>query len=143
MQFTVFFETGSSVTAAFFGSQPIGINDVDIIREKLGISLPLDRIKPRNETLQSFDSIVLSEETARESGLYKDKSHVGVRVPQKMLNQFCDKVAKCTTDEQTGEVLSAWIEYRIDKDAVIEAWRQSGFRTEWDIQIDNSLTDNN
>ncbi len=116
-----------------FDSEPIGLEGVDKIREFLGLNLDLERIEGRTKSFNIGTLRVhLTEKIARKSGLFRKENEVKVRIIGKF-DRFCKKTVKFTKDKRTGEVYSAWFEWTLDENALLEAWQKAGFPTEWEV----------
>ncbi len=116
-----------------FNSEPIGLDGVDEIRKFLGLDLDLERIEGRTKSFSVGTLRVhLTEKIARDSGLFKQQNEIKVVVKGKF-DRFCKKTIKFSQDKNTGEIHSAWFEWTLDENAILEAWQKAGFPTEWEV----------
>jgi len=128
MKFTVKFDSSGRGSLAKSKQEYIGLNQVDKVREDLNLpNLSSDRfhavILNRYHT---FLTIELSEDEARETGLFSDTCNIEVEANY-------DSMSKLFTIEPqvergpNGEVKSVEFEYKPDTVSIIEAWKALGF----------------
>ena len=109
-----------------------GLRDVDQIRKELGVELPLERIRGNVSGLYTSPRIVVSEELARKSGHFQDSYYVRISVKRGALNKFLTEVVRHESNEETGEIKVAWIERKLNEDALLAAWEAAEFPEEWE-----------
>jgi len=111
----------------------IGLHGVDQIREELGLQdFLLSRIDGiTSPFLQRDPSIIITEETARASGLFKTTNKIQIAVPPNALNQYVYTKTEAHRGLQTGEVQKAYLKYHIDKNRLIREWENAGFPLKW------------
>lgn len=132
MELTIKFNSkGSSYYAVQYGGENIGLKQANEIRKDSGVNLELDRIKSYINSIGFDPEIQVSENYAIESSLFEDCCNVTVRVEGKHLNKFLYNSYKYQVDQKTGEIQKAWIEKELDKNKVLEAWKDAGFPLEW------------
>lgn len=107
--------------------QPIGMLGVSLIRKELGVKFPMDRMRSKKAFCGGFDRDVLSEEIAKESGLF-------CKVNYRRIELFCDDLDKYTfdkvcsyKDKTTDEITHAWIEVNIDHEKLFAVWQAKGY----------------
>ncbi len=127
MKFTVEFKTKTGY-AFSIEDQKFGIKKLDEIREELGVSyLSLEKVDGSVDGKSSDPGITISEELARESGLFQDSCSVKVEVNSSELNQFTYLKTVVRKDNCTGEIKHVFCRVELDETAVLEWWKSKGY----------------
>ena len=104
-------------------STEVGLKLVDTAREKSGVpKLSLDKINhyiPSYKPL-SFE-ISISEEEARDSGLYADCHTQNILTEDAFLNEFVEVKYEISTNNETGEVIKCNPYFELNRDKVKKA----------------------
>ena len=128
MEFKVKFEAEMRNYAIEKDGREIGINWLDRAREELSVSeLSPDLVHGWISHLNTDPEIILTEKEARESERFNEKSTVIVKVEESALNEFVRSYLNVIRDPKDGKVLKVIFEWRIDKEAIFEWWREKGF----------------
>ena len=125
MNFKVNFK--SSGWCTFFENRQCGLKDIDIARRDVGEFIPLSDFPEKFSEFKEDPVIELSEQDARETGLFEEVNTIQVTVPYCGLNKFYNSFY-CLDSE--GYVL---MKHVICKRCLIEEWKKDGFPTNWDI----------
>ena len=132
MKFTIKFRGNDGGSAIAMGSKKLGLAWVDQARKEAELpDLELGRIQQELWTDSSNSTIFISEELARQSGLFQDFGEVIVTVPRKSLNRFLRIEADVDKDPETGEIKLVKPRHQLDTQAVAEAWITAGYPTNW------------
>lgn len=111
----------------------VGIKTLDWIRHELkNPNLSLGSVTTEISKVVATDkAIEISEEMARESGLFENKSTVIVCCPPLFLNKYLQKrileVPKVRLQNYRVEV--SWV---LDEEAIISDWKKQGFPVRFD-----------
>ena len=112
----------------------LGLDDVDRIREELGVpGLQFDKIKRNIPELYNSTSIAVDERIARQSGHFRRKPTIVVTVRKEHLNQFCETKLDTVKNYSTGEILSVRLLYQPNILKILAAWEEDGFPKEWGL----------
>jgi hypothetical protein len=144
MEFKVRFITApESRNPIYLPAKYLGLEDVDALREFLGVQLAIERITSWVDALSSSVSFKLTEEQARESGYYKMSCEtLEVMVEGESLNRYVTISPETDQDSQTGEYIKAGMKRQVDTLAVFNAWKAAGYPLTWVGETDNDTTDN-
>jgi len=112
----------------------VGLNLVDKFREKENNMLELKRFSGFIEEIRKDVKISIDEQLARESNLFGEVNHVTVTVRDGLLNSYINIGWDTERNETTGEIKFVKFKYILDEDAVLQAWKEAGFPTEWEIE---------
>jgi len=124
-----FFNYGFAIS---LNQEEIGLEGVDKIREELKINLPLGKIQGEIDGIKSDVSFILSEEQARETGLFSCRNSLTVTTSNGKLNDFVEEIVTCGRDPSTDEIKWAKIERKVNEEKIWEAWKEAGFPTVWE-----------
>jgi hypothetical protein len=134
VKFRVVF-AGKSVGAVYFESHDSGLVGLDLARRELDLpNLNPLLVSDRVNSYSCDVDVHLSEEQARESGLFENCNKVIVWVPSKFLNRFTEQIIKSDKDRYTGEIEGVWFSYEVDKQKVIEGWADAGYPLNWECE---------
>ena len=138
MKFEIRFEADRSLIAyyaIYINSADTGLNGVRKIRKELETDkLSSERIRDYKKGLETNPQIKILESIAISSGRFDERNIVKVVVRHKALNKFVYEVVECDKDEQTGEITHAWIERKLNEQAVLNAWEDAGYPLEWNVE---------
>lgn len=131
MKFTVTFEAQNA--AVRVNPRDIGLSGLDLIRRELGAPrLPMERVRDQSYGTIDNPRIALSEEDARRAGHFENANSVSVKVPDDSLVGYVRPHVVAQRDNVTGEIIHAWIEYRVDESSIVRDWLNAGAPLEWD-----------
>jgi len=109
----------------------VGIDDIDAIREELNdSSISIDAIQDEVSCVEDNPCIEISESEARRIGCFADNNVIGVKCSDGLLGAFANKHARVSRSRD-GVITSAWLEYVLDEDVVIEIWIDNGCPLVW------------
>ncbi len=139
MEFSARFATKSSSGSVInMKEEKIGMSAVCVIREQLGVNLPIEKISDTIcKKVEKDLKIFLTEEQVQNIlninpvvG-FMDTNSINVFVSDKYFNAgVCKKVYSNRNIIDDG-ISSAGIEYRINEEYIIEAWMFAGCPLEW------------
>ncbi len=132
MEFIVNFRGTANRSAITRSNRLIGTNGVDLVRKALGIHISLDRINEANSGIYCNPNICIAEDIARCSEHFAESNQVRVVASPSVLDHFIREVVYTDTDNNTGEIRSAWIADNVDEDALVSAWIAAGYPLKWD-----------
>lgn len=136
MEFSATFKSENSY-AVSIPQQSAGITLLDKAREDTGLpKLNPDLAELMSLPTRSNPAIKITEDQARESGLFAGTSTIDVVVDREQLNKFCKLVTETYIKEYTGEVTRVFIE--VDRDAIIDAWQNAGYPEDWRTSSGNA-----
>jgi len=94
--------------------------------------LPLEIIRGHIFDLQIHEvSVLVSEETANISPLFMETNEVTVIVPPQGLKPFYNLKAVIRQNSGIASVTGVYVEWHLDKEALILAWALAGFPINW------------
>lgn len=99
-----------------------------------GNKLQVENYHSHDDDVDVFDisakhiEIEISEETARKSGLFRDRAKIEIMIPEKGLNA---KIEKRTKNYESNGKMRYIMEYYINVEGIAEAWEREGFPTQW------------
>jgi len=109
-----------------------GLDVVDMAREATGVpELRLDIIDDYVYHGSQDPMMLVDEETARASGLFKACSMVFIEVPKGALNRYQYLVPVVERDKETGEVKAVNFKYALDYGRVLADWKAAGYPVNW------------
>lgn len=112
-----------------------GLDLLDKARQDTGLaSLSPHRVSNSVPSVAQDPILDISEEAARASGRFSEKSEVWVRVQKGWLNQFSQIFTVTDRSPESGEIILAKFEHRLDNDAVIGAWEEAGYPSPWESE---------
>ncbi len=108
---------------------PIGTEGVEKIQKEVGCELDIKRIEPfyMRVNLMSHIRGSLSLFDAKYTGVYNSENVHSVDVIGDNLERVVDEIVAYDKDSQTGEILSAWLEYRVNFEQLVSYWKADGF----------------
>jgi hypothetical protein len=122
-----------------FGQKPIefeqtqnGLLMVDMIREDIGLKIPIERIPHFTPAFRSAVTLYITEKQARETQHFDAEHELKVFVHRGFLNEFVGLKIEPEKNEETGEVKTVNLRHRIFANDIWEAWKDAGFPIEWD-----------
>ena len=137
MKFMVYFKTKSrmlDVRVCNLSQQRLGIEFLDQAREATNLpDLEAARVNSYLPYYTHDVDVEISEESARKSKLFQKTNTVDVFLPHNALNRYVHIVPNIRRDDKTGEILDVSPEYHVDEKAVLTAWEESGYPTEWNL----------
>lgn len=131
MEFSVKFSANHG-WAVNFNRDQVGFLAIDNVRQSESMDIPLSCFDSTIESKTSDPFCVLSEEMARESGLFDDKNEAFVYVPKGYFNQFCQLKHDLETNEDG--VVKVKFKQEFNKLKALDAWRQEGYPTTWGFE---------
>ena len=138
MEFTVKFE-GIDGYAARVDPETVGIDRLDKIRDAANTpGLSTDLVDGRILSYVKDPEIILREETARETNLFRAEDSVKVLVPGGFLDKYIEDVVVIYRDNRTGAVTNgAHIHKDVNVTKILAAWKDAGYPKNWEIPEDN------
>lgn len=131
MEFRVYFISNENGTAAIdIPSRDLGLDDVEAIRRQANRDVSLEVIKPQSVSLKENPHIVISEETAKESGYFNDTNVCRVNVNKGALNRYVYEEAEFLFNEKTGVIDNVIILNTLNKLSLETAWKEAGYPLE-------------
>lgn len=142
MKFFVKFVHSEAYYYIVDANRTIGLDFLDMVREKEGIpSLPGSLIKMDNEYCDDKNYgnhfigikahiLELSEDQARETGLFGDKDFVIVKT-NRTLNDLVLESYKIEKNKINGEIFRVDPLWVIDDDKLWQLWEEKNFSTNW------------
>jgi len=132
MEFKLIFKGCNSV--AKVQSSPIGLLDLDEARKELGVNFSASLME---DNICAYDCcevrIILTEEQARNTGLFANNSTETVTVVPNSLNKFIKRILSVKRDDNNGAILSVAYKNSLDKEEVFEKWLADGCPIEWNV----------
>lgn len=137
MKFTVEFDTmRTDGPAVDIPSRITTISDIDFIREKLNVNVPLEKIIDADKKFKSNPIIELDEDNARKIDVFRRyKNHIIVIVPGHFLDEYIYKDVYVDNIE-TDEIKAAAIEYKLDEKRLINDWIRDGAPMKWGFPVE-------
>ncbi len=123
-----------------------GIDMLDILRGKFPIlkKIPLDKIVIDIKCPITYNQyhLILTEEQARETGLFSGKSNIQVNVPEFFFSQFIDwsyeeirkKVSGFKSKFFKGEFKYVNLEQVLDQQTLFNTWKAAKFTQFWGVE---------
>lgn len=128
-ELTVKSRTGYAVSIS---SSAIGITDLDMVRDKLGLpDMSAELLQGGIDQIQQDINFGIDESVARESGHFKTCCVVAVRVPAGFINDRVDTDVVASRDEDTDAITGVRIVRSINNARVLAAWINAGYPLEW------------
>lgn len=121
---------GQSFYAVETSTCHFGFDGVKQIRKELGINVPIEKIDSKITAVEYDVTLVVDEDLARKSGRFNKSSRIVINCPAKWGNRFLKQVVSSVTDEATGEITSATLEWQFDKEEFLKWWESNDFPTE-------------
>ncbi len=114
---------------------PIGTEGVKKIQKELRCELNIERIEPFYKRFNSMSHIkgYMNLFDAEYAGVYNTENVHSVDVIGNNLERVVDEIVGYDKDSQTGEIKSAWLEYRINFDQLVSYWKADGFPEKLEI----------
>lgn len=108
---------------------PIGVEGVEKIQKELRVELNIKRIEPFYKRFNSMSHIrgSLNLFDAKYTGVYTYENVHSVDVIGNNLERVVDEIVGYDKDSETGEIMSAWLEYRINFNQLVSYWKADGF----------------
>ena len=135
MEFKVEFNNEECCVALWRSNRrPMGVADVDRVRDELGVPrLSLDKIDSYIHCTSGPVLVVtIDEAMARRLVRYFAHQHrLKVNVPESFFNRFVKTEVFADKDKTTGEIWSAGLRDYIDVKAVLGAWLNAGAPVDW------------
>ena len=131
MKLSVSFVTNVSY-AVNLDSRNLGLDFVDKARAETGVAnLAIERVDGYLRPYSEDPTIPITEEIARESGLFGERPTVKVQVQGGSLNPYMELRLGVEKSDETGEIIQVTAFKELDVARVIGDWRQSGYPTKW------------
>jgi hypothetical protein len=135
MEFTVIFKADPG-NAYRLEETLVGLDFLDQARQEL--ALP----DLRAEQVRHFISfagntsykLTIDEQTARESGRFREACRTTVIVPNEFLNQFFEESLTPVKDFADSEVSHVRGEWKCNEPKLLNAWRDAGYPLEWGFE---------
>lgn len=119
-------------------SEDIGLEGVEFIRTYLELpNLSLSVIRPDCQRRLSHPEVEISEELAKESGLFQNRNKVDIAVKGRSLNRFLYPEVDYSQKDD-GAITRAQIYYKLNESELVSAWKEAGFPTKWMIEEERS-----
>ena len=132
MEFRILFASPTYNNQVCVPSHKVGLEFVDRVRSELGVpDLELARIEDWVEGAYMAPEILISEQTARNSGHFKNNNQVELEVPKGFLNRFYRVDLVVQKNSSTGEIESVTGGYLPDKEDIVAAWAHDGYPLRW------------
>ena len=113
-------------------SEQVGLERVDQAREKAGVpKLSPTLVSGEIPAFRGYPQMEISEQVARDSGLFMKMNFITVRVPIRSMNEFTDIQSEVEMDPTTGGILTVWWERTVNEARILTAWQAAGFPQEW------------
>ena len=139
MKFNVLFDGGSSC-AIKIEQQRFGLKGLDAARNAVGLpNLEADRVVEVIASTKRDPKFEITEEQARNTGHFQDRSYAKVRVKPGALNGFTQILWIVSRDNKTGEIKEVEARIVVDHKKIWEAWEEANFPIDWDIKTEFNI----
>ncbi len=131
MNFTIRF-VGKEKHALYVDSKQVGIEQLDAARIVTGVpNLSPNLVSSYVDYRHESPYINVSEDVARQSGLFQESCNITVQVDACQLNKYAFLYPTIHKNNETGEITKVYFKQEISEPQLIIDWIKAGFPLDW------------